>query len=82
MQTYTTLGVRSVAFIIQSTAFSATHIEGRVLAFIHQLTEHMTNMSSQEFTNQVFECAFASTQSPPPPPPPPSLCLATALSVT
>ena len=56
LQTYTTLGVRSIAFIIQSTAFSAAHIEGRVQAFIHQFSDHLAKMTSEEFLNQACCC--------------------------
>ncbi|KAK9834702.1 hypothetical protein WJX74_008107 [Apatococcus lobatus] len=64
LQTYTTLSVRSIAFIIQSTAFSAAHIESRVQAFIHQFSDHLGSMSSEEFTNQVEELAKAKLETP------------------
>ena len=53
LSSWSVLTVHSVAFIIQSAAFSAEHLEGRVDAFIEACTDLLESMPEEEFTSQV-----------------------------
>ncbi len=47
------LTVRNVAFIIQSAAFSAEHLESRVDAFVGSAAALLEAMPQEEFASQV-----------------------------
>lgn len=53
LSAWNVLTVHSVAFIIQSAAFSAEHLENRVDAFVESCTQLLEVMSEEEFTSQV-----------------------------
>lgn len=53
LSAWNVLTVHCVAFIIQSAAFSAEHLESRVDAFIESCTQLLDSMPQQEFASQV-----------------------------
>ena len=53
LSAWTVLTVHFVAFIIQSAAFSADHLESRVDTFIESCTQLLETMPEEEFRSQV-----------------------------
>ncbi len=52
-----TLTVRAVAFVIQSAAFSATHLEARCEAFVAAQTARLADMDAESFASQARACS-------------------------
>ncbi len=53
LSSWNVLTVHCVAFIIQSAAFSAEHLDSRVEVFIGSLTQQLQDMTPEEFGSQV-----------------------------
>ncbi len=53
LSAWSVLTVHFVAFIIQSAAFSAEHLESRVDAFIESCTQLLETMPEEEYSSQV-----------------------------
>ena len=53
LSAWSVLTVHCVAFIIQSAAFSAEHLDSRVEAFIGSVTQLLQDIMSEEFASQV-----------------------------
>ncbi|KAL0046282.1 hypothetical protein WJX82_008028 [Trebouxia sp. C0006] len=57
LSSWTNLSVHSVAFILQSTAFSCQHLEGRCEAFLQQYQTSLADMTEESFKTQAEELA-------------------------
>lgn len=53
LSTWATLTVQSLAFIVQSAAFSAEHLEARCEAFVGAMQQLLTDMSEEAFASHV-----------------------------
>ena len=53
LSAWSVLTVHFVAFIIQSAAFSAEHLESRVDAFVESCTQLLETMPEEEYASQV-----------------------------
>lgn len=53
MSGWSTLTVRNLAFIIQSSAFGAQHLDARVEAFVDASQERLADLDDASFTSQV-----------------------------
>ncbi|KAK9803974.1 hypothetical protein WJX72_009535 [[Myrmecia] bisecta] len=58
------LSVRSVVFIIQSTAYGAEHLESRVASFVEQYCQTLAEMDDAAFHKQVEELAKDKLEKP------------------
>ncbi|BDA50691.1 Insulin-degrading enzyme [Coccomyxa sp. Obi] len=59
-----TLTVRAVAFVVQSAAFGAAHLEARCEAFVAAQTARLADMDAESFASQVEELAKAKLEKP------------------
>ena len=58
LSAWSMLTVHCLAFIIQSAAFSAEHLESRVAAFIGSAAQLLEIMPAEEFASQVNQDSF------------------------
>ena len=66
LSSWSVLTVRNVAFIIQSAAFSAEHLESRVGAFVGSAARLLEAMPQEEFASQAsMSCVLAAPLSLP-----------------
>ncbi|CAK0787227.1 hypothetical protein CVIRNUC_010443 [Coccomyxa viridis] len=64
LSSWSVLTVRNVAFIIQSAAFSAEHLESRVDAFVGSAAALLEAMPQEEFASQVEELVKSKLEKP------------------
>lgn len=61
---YSTVTVRNLAFIIQSSTATASHLASRVEAFLPKLRNRLAELTPEEFKGHVEELAKAKLESP------------------
>ncbi|KAL3136082.1 hypothetical protein ABBQ32_007106 [Trebouxia sp. C0010 RCD-2024] len=64
LSAWTNLSVHSVAFILQSTAFSCQHLESRCEAFLQQFKTSLEQMTDESFKTQAEELAKSKLEKP------------------
>jgi insulysin len=62
--TYWTVSVRTIVFIIQSSAHSAAYLESRIENFLPMLRENLAELTQEEFSSQVEELAKVKLERP------------------
>ena len=53
MSTWSTLTVQNLAFVVQSAAFPADHLEARVEAFVGAMHSRLADLDEAAFASQV-----------------------------